>query len=74
MKFNKVLLSLALIATSLSAFGSTTALAAGNEATTETVSIEAVPYDANVDRELIDTVYFRSENGNTIMSETPFEN
>ncbi|WP_024345311.1 hypothetical protein [Lacrimispora indolis] len=72
MKFSKALFSVAIIA-ALSAFSSIAALAADNEATTETVSIETVPYDANASRELIDTVYFKSENGNTIMSDTPFE-
>lgn len=54
MKFSKALFSVAIIA-ALSAFSSIAALAADNEATTETVSIEAVPYDANASRELIDT-------------------
>ena len=60
------------MATMLLAFGSATAFAANNDAETKNVSVEMVPYDANASRELIDTVYFRSENGNTVMSETPF--
>lgn len=64
---------MALITTVLSGFGRTAALAANNEATTETISIDEILYDANANRELINTVYFRNENGITTMSETPFE-
>lgn len=72
MKIKRILCSMVVMATMLLAFGSTTAFAANNDAETENVSVEMVPYDANASRELIDTVYFRSENGNTVMSETPF--
>ena len=54
-------------------FGSLTAFASENQATTETVTIETVSYDANKERELVDVVYFQSENGNTAFSDEPFE-
>lgn len=54
-------------------FGSLTAFASENQATTETVTIETVSYDANKERELVDVVYFQSKNGNTVFSDVPFE-
>ncbi|WP_314723520.1 hypothetical protein [Enterocloster bolteae] len=72
MKIRKMMYSLIAAATVLS-FGNIIAFGAETQASAETVAVEVVPYSADTNHELVDIIYFRSEDGNTVMSDTPFE-
>lgn len=72
MKIRKMMYSLIAAATVLS-FGNIIAFGAETQVSAETVAVEVVPYNADANHELVDIIYFRSEDGNTVMSDTPFE-
>ena len=68
--FVRTMLELAVI--SMLAAGSMIAL--GADSISETIAVETVFAKENQERELMDVVYFRSENGVAELSEVPFEN
>ena len=70
--FVRTMLELAVI--SMLAAGSMIALGADSISVSETIALENVFAKENQERELMDVVYFRSENGVAELSEVPFEN
>lgn len=70
--FVRTMLELAVI--SMLAAGSMIALGADSISVSETIAVETVSAKENQERELMDVVYFRSENGVAELSEVPFEN
>lgn len=72
MRIKKLIASAVITVSAILTFGSMTAFASDFVSETEEARAEEVPYSADVDRELIDVVYFKSEAGNTVMSDVPF--
>ena len=70
--FVRTMLELAVI--SMLAAGSMIALGADSISVSETIAVETVFAKENQERELMDVVYFRSENGVAELSGVPFEN
>jgi hypothetical protein len=70
----KQVFSIFMMALSMLVFGTVTALASESTVVSETEEVENVLARENPQQELMDVVYFRSENGVVELSDDPFEN
>lgn len=72
MRIKKLIASAVIIVSAILTIGGMAAFASDPISETEEARAEEVSYSADVNRELIDVVYFKSEAGNTVMSDVPF--